>query len=469
MAKKILLADDSITIQKVISITFASENYELIIVGDGESAIKRAKEARPDLIMADVAMPGKNGYEVCEAIKNDPSLSSTPVLLLAGTFEPLDRPEAERVGADDSIVKPFESQQLLNKVAELLAKAPSREGGPSVERGAPEAPPAPPYAEAGAAGFPEEEPWGDGDFIGFPEELQEKPAFKGADQLPDLDFLDNGGVFEEPEKELSEGEDFTDLDLNEAEDLGRPSSFGAPAPSWQTDIVQDAAIEPEEPASVAAPVEEQAPQAPPRPFWAENVSREDNFVESKDISEFPDLYDEGAGPVEEEVVSAPEAPAVREHEEESFEKSFEGVESSFGSVPDEESAEAAVKEEEETPFRAPSFERSEYAEPEAPAPETPVVEQPSAYDEAIEAPDTFEPEPPAYSPPVAERVEEAATQKATERLQPIQVPREELEEAVRKAVREVVQEIAWEVVPELAEELIRAEIDKVKEALTRLK
>src|SRR3989304_3953795 len=105
MAKKILLADDSITIQKVISITFASENYELIIVGDGDSALKRAKEARPDLIMADVAMPGKNGYEVCEAIKNDPSLSSTPVLLLAGTFEPLDRHEAERVGADDPTAK----------------------------------------------------------------------------------------------------------------------------------------------------------------------------------------------------------------------------------------------------------------------------------------------------------------------------------------------------------------------------
>ena len=461
MAKKILLADDSITIQKVISITFASENYELIIVGDGESAIKRAKEARPDLIMADVAMPGKNGYEVCEAIKNDPALSSIPVLLLAGTFEPLDRPEAERVGADDSIVKPFESQQLLNKVAELLAKAPERKSAPSEVRSAP---PAPPYAEAGAAGFPEEEPWGDGDFIGFPEELQEKPAFKGADQLPDLDFLDNGGVFEEPEKELSEGEDFTDLDLNEAEDLGRPASFGAQAPSWQTDIVQEAAIEPEEPASVAAPVEEQAPQAPPRPFWAENVSREDNFVESKDISEFPDLYDEGAGPVEEEVASAPEVPAGHEHEEESFEKSFEGVESSFGSVPDEESAEVAVKEEEETPFRAPSFDRNESA-----APEAAVAEQPSAYDEAIEAADTFEPEPPAYSPPVAERVEEAVTRKATDRLQSIQVPREELEEAVRKAVREVVQEIAWEVVPELAEELIRAEIDKVKEALTRLK
>ncbi len=443
MAKKILLADDSITIQKVISITFASENYELIIVGDGDLALKRAKEARPDLIMADVAMPGKNGYEVCEAIKNDPSLSATPVLLLAGTFEPLDRDEAERVGADDSIVKPFESQQLLNKVADLLAKAPERKSAPSELRIVPPAAPAPQSSEARAAGLAEQESWGDGDFIGFPEELQEKTALKGAEQLPDLDFLNNGGVFDEPEKEFSQGEDFTELEFDEAEGLGRGETFAVPAPSWRTDTVQEAAIEPEQPAPVAAPVEPQAPQAPPRPFWAENVIRDDNFGESKDISEFPDLYDEVHEPAAEEKVAAPEVTAVSEPEEESFEKSFEEVESSFGAVPAEASAEAAVRE--------------------------PAVEQPSRFDEAIEAPDIFEPAPAAYSAPVAARIEEAVVEKATERLQSIQVPREELEEAVRKAVREIVQEIAWEVVPELAEELIMAEISKVKEALTRLK
>jgi len=465
MAKKILLADDSITIQKVISITFASENYELIIVGDGESAIKRAKEARPDLILADVAMPGKNGYEVCEAVKNDPSLSSTPVLLLAGTFEPLDRPEAERVGADDSIVKPFESQQLLNKVADLLAGASRRESAPAAKLSAPPAPPVPPSVERGAAGFAEPEPWGDGDFTGFPEELEEKPVFKGADQLPDLDFLDNGGVFEEPEKDLSQGEGFTDLEFTESDGLGPGQTF-APAPSWQTDTVKDAAIEPEEPAPAAAPAKPQAPEAPARPFWAENVRRDDNFGESRDISEFPDLYDEGPAPAEEEESVSPEvspqASKEKEPEEESFEKSFEEVESSFGAVPEEEAVEEVV--EEEASVQPPPFERSEYG-----APSSPALERPSEFDEDIVAPETFAPEPASYTAPVAERVEEAVAQKATERLGSIEVPREELEEAVRKAVREVVQEIAWEVVPELAEELIRAEIDKVKEALTRLK
>ena len=69
MSKKILLADDSITIQKVISITFANEDYDLIIVGDGDTAVAKIKEIKPDLVIADIAMPGKTGYEVCEIIK----------------------------------------------------------------------------------------------------------------------------------------------------------------------------------------------------------------------------------------------------------------------------------------------------------------------------------------------------------------------------------------------------------------
>ena len=121
MPKKLLLADDSVTIQKVISITFASEDYELVVVGDGDSALSKAKEFAPDLILADVVMPGKNGYELCEAVKTDQVLNSIPVILLAGTFEPLDKEEAARVKADDSIVKPFESQELIDKVDALLA------------------------------------------------------------------------------------------------------------------------------------------------------------------------------------------------------------------------------------------------------------------------------------------------------------------------------------------------------------
>src|SRR3990172_4091936 len=134
MPKKILLADVSITIQKVISITFASEDYDLIIVGDGDAAVAKIKEVKPDLIVADVAMPGKTGYEVCEIIKQDPGLRHIPVILLSGTFEPLNDKEARRVKADDHIVKPFESQELIEKVKNLLAK-PSAPADPAAKAG----------------------------------------------------------------------------------------------------------------------------------------------------------------------------------------------------------------------------------------------------------------------------------------------------------------------------------------------
>ncbi len=124
MPKKLLIADDSITIQKVMTITFSSKEYELVIVGNGEEAIKKSMEVKPDLIIADIGMPGKNGYDVCEAIKKSPELKDVPVLLLAGAFEPFDSNKAKSVGADDYIVKPFETQALINKVNELLAKRP---------------------------------------------------------------------------------------------------------------------------------------------------------------------------------------------------------------------------------------------------------------------------------------------------------------------------------------------------------
>lgn len=123
MSKKILLADDSITIQKVVSITLVDEEYDLIIIGDGDTAIDRAREIIPDLIIADIAMPGKNGYEVCEAIKKEQRLQHIPVLLLSGTFEPLNEKEAQRVKADDYIIKPFESQELIDKVKKLLSSS----------------------------------------------------------------------------------------------------------------------------------------------------------------------------------------------------------------------------------------------------------------------------------------------------------------------------------------------------------
>ncbi len=132
MPKKILLADDSLTIQKVVELTFSDGDYALVCVGNGARALEKVREDRPDLVLADVVMPEKNGYEVCEAIKGDPHTARLPVILLTGTFEPFDRQRAERIGADAIVSKPFDSQQLLRQVEALL----SRTGGVSVDASA---------------------------------------------------------------------------------------------------------------------------------------------------------------------------------------------------------------------------------------------------------------------------------------------------------------------------------------------
>jgi len=128
MAKKILLADDSVTIQKVVELILSEGDYELKVFSNGEEAFQYIQQDKPDIVLADVEMPGLNGYQLCEKIKNDPNLKDIPVILLSGAFEPLDENRATEVGADDNIVKPFESSELVNKINGLLAnKTPASE------------------------------------------------------------------------------------------------------------------------------------------------------------------------------------------------------------------------------------------------------------------------------------------------------------------------------------------------------
>ena len=147
MGIKLLLADDSITIQKVVGIIFASEDYDVTIVGNGDDALAKAREIKPDVLLVDAVMPGKSGYEVSAQIRCDPVLQGLPILLLTGAFEAFDEDNARKSGVDDFISKPFESQNLIEKVTGLVqtgrqraAAAPA--AGPSV---AP-APPLPPRA-----------------------------------------------------------------------------------------------------------------------------------------------------------------------------------------------------------------------------------------------------------------------------------------------------------------------------------
>ncbi|HEU4479822.1 MAG TPA: response regulator, partial [Pyrinomonadaceae bacterium] len=120
--RKLLLADDSPTIQKVVELTFADEGVTVVSVGSGAEALARLSEDKPDVVLADVFMPLPNGYEICQYIKQDAELRHIPVMLLVGSFEPFDEAEARRVGADDILTKPFQSiRRLIDRVGGLVS------------------------------------------------------------------------------------------------------------------------------------------------------------------------------------------------------------------------------------------------------------------------------------------------------------------------------------------------------------
>jgi len=120
MGARILVADDSVTIQKVVELTFSKEAFVLTQARNGDEAIRKAKEMRPDLILLDLVMPDMNGYDVCAALRSEPALRSVPIILLAGTFESFDQQRGSQAGASDFVTKPFESQVLVGKVKQLL-------------------------------------------------------------------------------------------------------------------------------------------------------------------------------------------------------------------------------------------------------------------------------------------------------------------------------------------------------------
>jgi CheY-like chemotaxis protein len=118
---KLLLADDSITIRKVVELTFADEGLEVMTASTGAEAMEKFFENRPDIVIADVNMPEPTGYQICETIKQNEATKHIPVLLVVGSFEPFDQAEAERVGADGFLTKPFQSiRDLINRVSALL-------------------------------------------------------------------------------------------------------------------------------------------------------------------------------------------------------------------------------------------------------------------------------------------------------------------------------------------------------------
>jgi CheY-like chemotaxis protein len=133
MPKQILLVDDSVTIHRVVELTFAREDYTVTSVKSGDEGLAKAREIKPDIVLADAGMLGKSGYDVCAGLRADAQLASVPCLILTGNFAPYDDVKGQKSGADGFVVKPFETQAIIDKVADAIAKRARGNGAASVE------------------------------------------------------------------------------------------------------------------------------------------------------------------------------------------------------------------------------------------------------------------------------------------------------------------------------------------------
>lgn len=157
MAGRVLIADDSLKAQKQLGQLLQEAGIEVVTVSNGEHAVRKLASVQPDLVLADIFMPVRSGYEVCEYVKNNEATVNVPVLLLASKLEPFDEKEAQRVGADGKLEKPFtDPPGTLAIIKQFLAK-----GGTPKPAPAPAAAPAAKRARAASGpprGAPEPEP-----------------------------------------------------------------------------------------------------------------------------------------------------------------------------------------------------------------------------------------------------------------------------------------------------------------------
>ena len=289
MMKKLLLADDSITIQKVVGIIFSTEEYQLEMTDDGDSAFQKALAGHPDLVIADISMPGKDGFELCRAIKSEPSLSGTSVLLLPGAFDHFDEVKAAEVCADGWLTKPFESQALLDKVAQLLDAEPLQMAGVAAAEPAVAEELSEDIAPVAAASAINDSA------LGLDEVDELNPLEDASEESPD-DIWDAVSFAED---ELQQSEDETSPAASAAADVfGEETSLDAQTPDFS-------AAEIEEPASPepAFPVVEEAPafveETPEPELTLDEQSEVESFVSTNGGPSSSDIEDVAAESVSE--------------------------------------------------------------------------------------------------------------------------------------------------------------------------
>ncbi len=228
MSRTILLADDSLTIQKVVELTFADTDYEVVAVSSGDELLQKLPGSNADLVICDVIMPGRDGYDVCHEIKSNPDSLHLPVILLTGTFEPFDRDRALAVGCSEIITKPFEARKLVDAVNRLATEdggaplaAPATKNEGQLENEGQVTPPVPMMVPENLSSFEDElqDTAVSAEFGPGPEEEIETndlfdsgPAVPQADE-PSRDTVDFAAPAEDVEFDLVENAQTTEIEV----------------------------------------------------------------------------------------------------------------------------------------------------------------------------------------------------------------------------------------------------------------
>jgi len=442
--RKLLVADDSVAIQKVIDLTFTDEGMEVIAVGDGDQARNKLEEITPDIVLADVFMPGTDGYELCRIIRASERLKQIPVMLLVGSFEPFDEAEARRSGASDVVTKPFQSiRALVSRVGSLL-------GGKSEDAGASGY-----YSTLGLGRTDEDTPAASLDAQTTEPDVkvfvEASPPVDESMQDANINVMVEAAPIPEHESaEMAGASCVTDVEMQTADtqQLERVSDdeFGVTTDSGI--YAQDDTIEIEPVIDVEKDMDSSMnvstvterpwntlePQTPTESAEAYN----DSLL---DLGEFNDL---GGRAVDEDVVLDLDfGEPLPAHEP--WPESVVGTISNTG---------AAVAN------GAPATYEVGVAQA---APAEQAVASEVQAEPQPEVPQWGVAHPPADAPPV-DASEEFAVEPVAQTAQPLELSPESIDAIARRVVEQmserVVREIAWEVVPDLAELLIKERLDK---------
>lgn len=450
MGKKLLVADDSVTIQKVIKLALSSEGYDILAVSDGKEAIRAIEQERPDVVLIDVALPGADAYQVKKTINADSKLASIGFILLASAFERVDEKQVDEVGFQGRLIKPFDPSHLRKAVADLMGKDSAGPSGPvpSVpQKPSFAAPPPPPPPPAPPASVTE---------------------LETSDDLPPV--KDMHPTVEETEAPPS----VTEADLN----LGahEPTLVMQPpiAPPIETPVQAEAStsvIEPPIAPPIAPPVE---PPAAPLSEEAEEADATralendikdltESTIKLSGLDEFQWNLDDsrkmkspGAPPAKPPTPPPPSQTTEYSATDRTVEIQRPNKEGSLKNVItipskpiDDGGSNFPLKP--GTAAQAPQ------------QPRQPSMQGPTP--EAIPEPtrEIFVPPPaptiPQYEPPASETSYSAPSSPASAAAPAM--TRAEIEELIRKDVAAVIERLAREIIPQVAEDIIRKEIEKI--------